>query len=413
MWQSVFDRMIKRLIVKGELRVTFPDGHSRFYGDGSSPQSAVRISDDATLRALCLRPDLALGETYVNGTLIIENDDIDTLVRLIMHNRFKPWAPVWVRALNDLRFRFGRFIQQNTPERARRNVAHHYDLSNDLYRLFLDEDMQYSCAYFPDPGMSLEDAQAAKKAHIATKLRIEPGMRVLDIGCGWGGMAITLARDWGANVVGVTLSENQLALARERVAAAGLEGQVDLRLMDYRLLDEPFDRIVSVGMLEHVGLPHYDDYFAKVFSLLAPQGVALIHTIGRHGKPEAISRWIEKYIFPGSYIPTLGEIGASVDRNDFWVCDVESLRLHYSMTLRHWRDRFIEQRHQLGVMGFDERFFRMYNFYLASMIASFRDGNLLVYQYQLSKAIDAVPITRDYLYGNMMHLDASRTRAAE
>lgn len=397
MWQSVFDRMVSRLIIDGTLRVTFPDGHRRAYGQRPGLSAAVHIHRPELLRALCLRPDLALGEAYMDGTLTIENDDIDSLIRMVLRNRFVHTAPLWVRALNATRFHLGRFIQRNTPELARRNVAHHYDLSNDLYRLFLDQDMQYSCAYFTDPAMSLEAAQAAKKAHIAAKLRIEPGMRVLDIGCGWGGMAMTLAHDWGARVVGVTLSENQLALARQRVACAGLEDRIDLRLLDYRLLEEPFDRIVSVGMLEHVGLPHYGDYFAKVADLLHRDGVALIHTIGRTGVPMAQSEWINRYIFPGGYVPSLSELAPAIERSGLWNADIEVLRLHYAMTLRHWLARF-DSHIEAAKASYDARFIRMWRYYLTVCYLAFEEQQQAVFQFQLAHRRDAVPITRDYLY---------------
>lgn len=411
MWQTVFETMMSRLVRTGSLRVTYPDGSTSRFGDGSGGlEAAVKIRDEATLRAICLRPDLALGEGYMDGRIEIEFDDIDSLVRLVLRNWRDDAFPLWVRAVNRTRFKLGNFIQKNDPRRSRANVAHHYDLSNELYQLFLDQDLQYSCAYFADPTMSLEAAQAAKKAHIAAKLRIEPGMRVLDIGCGWGGMAITLARDWGAKVVGVTLSENQLALAQQRVAAAGLQDRIDLRLQDYRLLDEPFDRIVSVGMLEHVGLPHYDTYFSKVSELLDPDGVALIHTIGRTGPPMAQSEWINRYIFPGGYVPSLSELAPAVERSGLWNADIEVLRLHYALTLRHWLARFDSHMDAVKKL-YDARFIRMWRYYLTVCYLAFEEQKQAVFQFQLAHKRDAVPITRDYLYSGTA-VSADR-RAAE
>ncbi|GHF40811.1 SAM-dependent methyltransferase [Seohaeicola zhoushanensis] len=397
MWQSVFDKMVRRLISEGSLEVIFPDGVRHTYGPGGGLSASVHLHSPEVVKALCLRPELALGEGYMDGAITIAGDDIDSLVRMILRNGYANRTPLWARTVDAARFRLGRILQRNDPERSRSNVAHHYDISNDLYRLFLDRDMQYSCAYFTDPEMSLEAAQVAKKAHIAAKLRIEPGMRVLDIGCGWGGMAITLARDWGARVVGVTLSQNQLALARERVAEAGLEDRIDLRLLDYRLLDEPFDRIVSVGMLEHVGLPQFDTYFAKVADLLTPDGVALIHTIGRTGVPMAQSEWINRYIFPGGYVPSLSELAPSIERSGLWNCDLEVLRLHYALTLRHWLARFDENLDTVRKM-YDDRFIRMWRYYLTVCYLAFEEQAQAVFQFQLSHKRDAVPLTRDYLY---------------
>ncbi|MEX0280863.1 MAG: class I SAM-dependent methyltransferase [Arenibacterium sp.] len=397
MWSTVFDNMLTRLVQTGSLRVTFPDGSMRSYGPGGDMSAAVHVHEEDVIRGICMRPDLTLGEAYVDQRLSIENDDIDGLIRLVLRNRYNNTLPAWVRMVKKSQLALGRFIQRNTPESARANVAHHYDLSNDLYRLFLDEDMQYSCAYFADPGMSLEEAQRAKKAHIAAKLRIEPGMRVLDIGCGWGGMAMTLAREYGARVTGVTLSEQQLALANARVDEAGLSERVDFRLLDYRRLNENFDRIVSVGMLEHVGLPHYSDYFSKVAELLSPDGVALIHTIGRTGKPMVQSEWITKYIFPGGYVPSLSELAPSIEESGLWNADIEVLRLHYAYTLRHWLQRFDAHLEDIRAR-YDDRFVRMFRYYLTVCALAFEEQEQAVFQFQLAHKRDAVPLTRDYLY---------------
>ena len=290
-----------------------------------------------------------------------------------------------------------RLAQHNPIGRAQQNVAHHYDLSGALYDLFLDEDRQYSCAYFPRPGMTLDEAQAAKKAHIAKKLLLKPGMRVLDIGCGWGGMALTLAGEHGARVVGVTLSKEQHAVAVKRAEAAGLSDRVDFRLTDYRTLSESFDRIVSVGMFEHVGAPHFLEYFRTVERLLDPDGVALIHTIGRETPPGVTSPFIRKYIFPGGYVPALSEIATAVEKTRLWTTDIEVWRLHYATTLRHWYDRFMARQDEARAL-YDDRFCRMWRYYLLASEMTFRHDFQVVYQIQIARRQDAVPLSRDYMY---------------
>ncbi|WP_342772238.1 cyclopropane-fatty-acyl-phospholipid synthase family protein [Rhodovulum iodosum] len=388
--------MLSRFIREGELETEYPDGTRRRYGPGGGLSLRIRLHDEALVRALCRDPEMALGEGYMDGRLTIEGDRLHDLMTFLLRNRQLGGLPRWARTADAARYAVRAFVQRNTPRSARANVAHHYDLSNDLYRLFLDDDMQYSCAYFARPDMSLDEAQAAKKAHIAAKLLIEPDMRVLDIGCGWGGMAITLARDYGARVTGVTLSENQLALGRERVAAAGLSDRIDLRLMDYRKLDGPFDRIVSVGMFEHVGLPQYATYFTKVRDLLTPDGVALIHTIGRSTPPHTTAGWIQKYIFPGGYVPSLSEATRAVERADLWLTDLEVWRLHYARTMAAWRDRFEARLDQVRA-AYDERFIRMWRYYLIACQATFEVDRQGVFQMQLAKRADAVPLTRDYI----------------
>ncbi|TMM55412.1 SAM-dependent methyltransferase [Sulfitobacter sabulilitoris] len=399
MWERLFDRFARGLFQTGQLDVTFPGGHTRRYGPGSGgPHVAVTIHDDATLRALCLNPDLGLGEGYMNGTVTMAPDALEPLLKLAVRNRETGGRmPGWMVAADAMRYGLRRWIQRNAPERARSNVAHHYDLNDDLYRLFLDRDMQYSCAYFTDPDMSLDAAQEAKKAHIAAKLCLTPECHVLDIGCGWGGMALTLARDHGVRVTGVTLSENQLETARARARDAGLQDRVTFRLEDYRDTGGQFDRIVSVGMLEHVGVPNYDDYFDRVARLLTDDGIALIHTIGRSAPPTAHSPWINKYIFPGGYVPSLSELSPAMERSGLWQSDIEIWRLHYAYTLRHWRDRFEANTGRLGILE-DERFIRMWRYYLTACIVSFEDQRQAVYHLQLAKRRATVPITRDYLY---------------
>ena len=397
MWEKLFRNMLAKLIRQGELHVTFPDGQTSTFGPGAGIATCRETHDASVLRGLCTRPDLTLGEAYMDGRITIENDDIDALIRLVLRNRHDLRLPAQIRLMRSIRLAFARVLQQTSPSRARRNVAHHYDISNDLYRLFLDQDMQYSCAYFNAPDMTLEDAQEAKKTIIARKLQIEPGMRVLDIGCGWGGMALTLARDYGAHVTGVTLSQEQLTLAKQRASSEGLDDQIDFRLCDYRDLNDTFDRIVSVGMLEHVGLPHYGTYFDTVFELLDPDGVALIHTIGRTGPPMAQSEWINRYIFPGGYVPSLSELAPAVENSGLWTLDIEIWRLHYAKTLRLWLSRFDANLDHIQT-SYDARFVRMFRYYLTVCYLAFEEQYQAVFQFQLAHQRDVVPSTRDYLY---------------
>jgi cyclopropane-fatty-acyl-phospholipid synthase len=395
MWDLALESFLRRLIRRGTLVLTLPSGRTVRFGQGS-PEFAVKLTDPSLPRRLCLSPELALGEGYMDGTLRIEGDDLKGFMAFAISNS-RHGMPLWQRPMKTLRTALRIARQWNPAPRARRNVAHHYDLSGKLYDLFLDADRQYSCAYFRDPGMSLEEAQIAKKHHIAGKLLVERGMRVLDIGCGWGGMALTLARDYGAKVVGVTLSEEQLKLARARAKKARLEDRVEFHLMDYRAVEGPFDRIVSVGMFEHVGVPHYREYFAKVRGLLKADGVALIHTIGRSTPPGVTSPWIDKYIFPGGYVPALSEVMTAVEKEDLVTDDIEVWRLHYAETLTHWYDRFVARQDEARAL-YDERFCRMWRYYLIASELTFRLNRQVVFQLQLSRKQDAVPLTRDYLY---------------
>ena len=397
MWQRAFDLMLRRLLQNGSLQVTLPDGQHFRYGDGTGTPVHVQLHDTATVRHLVLNPELALGEAYMNGTLTIEEDDLQGFLGLIVANRDDTAHVWWQRLLPGLRIALRRFSQNNVALRARRNIAHHYDLSDALYDLFLDFDRQYSCAYFRDPGDSLEQAQVNKKHYIARKLMIEPGMRVLDIGCGWGGMARTLARDYGAQVLGITLSEQQHAYAKTTARREGLADRVEYRLCDYRDVTGTFDRIVSIGMFEHVGLPYYETYFKTIHDRLSPDGIALVHTIGWTAAPDATNPWIAKYIFPGGYIPTLSEVMRTVETSRLWAADVETWRLHYAYTLRHWFDRFKANEDKVRAL-YDDRFVRMWRFYLAACEQTFRHSRQAVFQVQLSRRIDAVPLTRDYLY---------------
>ena len=338
-----------------------------------------------------------MGEAYMDGTLTIDGDDLHGLLSVILQNYDDAPRLRWQRWHIGLRARLRRLMQYNPAVRSRRNVAHHYDLSGELYALFLDNDRQYSCGYFRDPQDTLEQAQEQKKEHIARKLRLAPGMRVLDIGCGWGGLGLTLARDHGAQVLGVTLSTEQHELAQKRARSEGLSDKVDFRLTDYRDVTGQFDRIVSVGMFEHVGLPQYGSYFSKVHELLAPEGIALVHTIGNSCRPAATNPWIAKYIFPGSYVPSMSELTASIENAGLWTDDIEVWRLHYALTLRKWFDRFVAEESAARRL-YDERFVRMWKFYLAACEMTFRHRHQAVFQVQLSHKVDAVPITRDYLY---------------
>ena len=397
MWQNLLDRMLRLMIADGQLTVEFPDNTTRTYGNGIGEPLQVQLHDTATVRALALNPEMALGESYMSGGLTIEDDKLDVLLALAVRNINLLPRAWWMRPTHRLRAAFRGVSQFNPLSRSRRNVAHHYDLSRQLYDQFLDADRQYSCAYFRDPADTLELAQEQKKDHIARKLLLEPGMQVLDIGCGWGGMALHLARNYRARVLGITLSTEQLELARERAAKEGLDDLVEFRLCDYRALGGTFDRVVSVGMFEHVGLPHYNRFFTTLRDLLTPDGVALLHTIGWTAEPQATNPWIAKYIFPGGYVPTMSETMASIEEARLWAADVECWRMHYAYTLHHWRDRFEASREKVRDL-YDDRFVRMWRFYLSACEQTFRYGHQAVFQFQLSRKIDTVPLTRDYLY---------------
>lgn len=397
MWAGLFERAVAAIVRTGSLEITMPDGDVRRFGDGTGKPVAVTLHDPDLPRRIVLNPDIGVGEGYTEGTLTIADDDLAGFLSLVVTNGGNNGQTTWLAVLNQLRQVTRVLTQWNPVGKAQSNVAHHYDLSGELYDLFLDSDKQYSCGYFRSPDDTLEQAQAQKKAHIADKLLIRPGMRVLDIGCGWGGMAMTLARDYGAQVVGVTLSEEQHKVATRRVHQAGLEGQVDIRLADYRNVAETFDRIVSVGMFEHVGVPHYREYFRHVHDRLARDGVALIHTIGRASPPGHTSPWLTKYIFPGGYVPAMSEMMAAVEKEDLFAADMEILRLHYAETLRHWHDRFVANIDKARAL-YDEKFCRMWRYYLLACEMTFRHSRQVVFQVQLSHRIDAVPLTRDYLY---------------
>ncbi|HVL72758.1 MAG TPA: cyclopropane-fatty-acyl-phospholipid synthase family protein [Beijerinckiaceae bacterium] len=410
------DRLLEvalaRVVKRGSLEVVTAGGRRRTFGDGTSPRVRIRFADRGAARALLLDPELALGELYTDGRLVIERGALLDLLQLLLQDTGGHLDGLPLGLLYRARAALRRFVRRNTPRRARRNVAHHYDLDDRLYALFLDADRQYSCAYFERPDQSLEEAQLAKKRHIAAKLLLEPGQRVLDIGSGWGGLALYLAEAGSAGEVrGVTLSQEQLGVARRRAEERGLSRAVAFDLRDYRAVQDRFDRIVSVGMFEHVGLDDYDTFFGTLNRLLAEDGVALVHTIGRTGAPGPTNPWLERYIFPGGYLPSLSEIAPPIERAGLILTDVEVLRLHYADTLRLWRERFMARRAEAAAL-YDERFCRMWEFYLAGCEAVFRWSDCVVFQLQLAKRNDVVPRTRDYIARRTEALRRAETKVS-
>lgn len=399
MFMWLLDKLLRRVVKTGELSLTTAAGKEYRYGarDPGRPTVAARFTDRRVPFDIIYDPALGAGEAYMNGRLVLERGDLLDLVTLFQGD--SPWDKGRAneskvsRLINGIRARAGRL---NWQHRSRRNVAHHYDLSDQLYDLFLDADRQYSCAYFVDPTRDLEEAQAAKKAHIAAKLCLSPGQRVLDIGCGWGGLAFYLNQVADVDVLGITLSQEQLGVARRRALELGVADRVKFELLDYRNVQGPFDRIVSVGMFEHVGPPHYVTFFRKCRDLLTEDGVMLLHTIGRMGGPGVTDAWTTKYIFPGGYSPALSEIVGASERTKLIAADVETLRLHYAHTLKIWYDRVTEKQPEIEAL-YDARFFRMWQFYLAGAWAAFRYGGLANFQVQFIRSRDALPITRNYM----------------
>jgi cyclopropane-fatty-acyl-phospholipid synthase len=393
---AVFRAYLRRLVRKGRIEVETADGVTETFGDGEGPPLGVKFIDRWAEWRLMVNPALALGELYTDGRLVVTRGDLYSLLEVGARNLNDLRGMPWVEALHRARVALRGLHQRNDRRSARRNVASHYDLDARLYDLFLDSDRQYSCAYFEYPGQSLDDAQMAKKRHIAAKLLPKDGATALDIGCGFGGMGLYLAGVAGARVTGVTLSEEQYAVANNRAVDAGLTDRVEFRLQDYRDVEETFDRIVSVGMFEHVGVNRYDEFFTAARRLLKDDGVMLLHSIGRNYVPGATNPWIRKYIFPGGHIPSLSEVLPAVERAGLFVTDIEILRLHYAETLRAWRERFMARRDEAAKL-YDERFCRMWEFYLAGSETSFRvDGNM-VFQLQLAKRQEVVPLTREYI----------------
>jgi cyclopropane-fatty-acyl-phospholipid synthase len=398
--------VLRPYIRRGNFSLTTSGGRTFTLGDGTGKPIAVRFTSRAAEWGLLLDPELKFGEAYMDGTLVVEEGTIADILALALGQNTDDGGR-WSRILWLLRYVWRRCQQLNVRQRARRNAAHHYDLDGRLYSLFLDADRQYSCAYFETLDQSLDDAQLAKKRHLAAKLLVSPGQRVLDIGCGWGGLALYLAEYTGARVTGITLSKEQHALAQQRAAEKNLSHSVEFQLEDYRDVDGKFDRIVSVGMFEHVGVNFYEAFFRRCADLMTDDGVFLLHAIGRSQSPGITNPWIAKYIFPGGYIPALSEVMPCIERAGLLVTDIEILRIHYAETLRAWRERFLAHREDVERL-YDPRFVRMWEFYLASSEMAFREQAMMVFQIQLTKRQGIVPMTRDYI----MHEEA-RLRGIE
>jgi cyclopropane-fatty-acyl-phospholipid synthase len=386
--------------------ITTASGRIYTFGDGTGQTVSIRFTGANAQRRVLFNPELRLGEAYMDGTLVVDQGSIaDVLAILMRQDAIAP--PRWALPLRLGRSLFKYLQQFNPRSRSRRNVAHHYDLDGRLYQLFLDADQQYSCAYFETADQSLDDAQLAKRRHLAGKLLVEPGANVLDIGCGWGGLALYLAEIAGAHVTGITLSQEQFARAQQRAIERGHAQDAVFRLEDYRDVAGRFDRIVSVGMFEHVGVVHYDTFFRKCANIISDDGVIVLHTIGRSGTPSVTNPWIAKYIFPGGYIPALSEVLPAIQRAKLVVTDVEILQLHYAETLKAWRERFLAHREDAERL-YDARFVRMWEFYLAASEMAFRESDMVVFQIQMAKRKGVVPQTRDYI----AHEEA-RLRTAE
>jgi cyclopropane-fatty-acyl-phospholipid synthase len=394
---KLLSHMLERFIRKGTLRVIDPDGRTLEFAGTDEPLATIKIHDPALPLKLFRNPELHAGEAYMNGTLTFEGCSLEDFLGVFSINRATIANYPLQSVLRGLSKIFRAVQQSNPVGKAQQNVAHHYDLSAEMYRLFLDEDMQYSCAYFENGDESLEEAQAKKKRHIAAKLRLEDGQRILDIGCGWGGLALDLAQRANVEILGVTLSEEQHRIAVERAKAAGLADRVRFELRDYREVSDHFDRIVSVGMFEHVGVTRYDEFFGRVYDLLVDDGFALLHSIGHMSPPSTASPWLRKYIFPGAYSPALSEVFAATERQHLWVSDVEVLRVHYADTLVEWNRRFQQNRARIAEL-YDERFCRMWEFYLISTETMFRTGAQMVFHMQLARTRDAALLTRDYMF---------------
>ena len=385
------------IISKGNLAVTDAAGVTYHFGDNSGDPVHLRFTSAKWEREVALDPALKLGEAYMEGGFEFVKGDIYKLLEII----FESTGPIaenqmWMKAMSFIRTATKRFVQMNTLKRSARNVQHHYDLSGKLYDLFLDPDRQYSCAYFQTPDTDLNEAQLAKKRHLAAKLQVNKGEKLLDIGCGWGGLGLYFARVLGADVTGVTLSHEQFGIANQRAKTLGLENRAKFLLEDYRNLNAQFDKIVSVGMFEHVGIGHFKEYFDHVKRLLKPDGRFVLHSIGRSGEPGATNPWIAKYIFPGGYIPSLSEVIPVIEKSGLIITDIEILRLHYAETLKAWRQSFLAHWDEAKAL-YDERFCRMWDFYLAASESAFRWQGMMVFQIQLAHKQDAVPLTRDYI----------------
>lgn len=393
MLRTVLSHMIKT----GDLTVTDSEGIQFHYGDETGEPVHIHFRTKHSERAVAFNPELKLAECFMDGEIDFPQSDIYAFLKLVFENTGPTAAQEpWMQVLAKLRIFFRRFQQMNTIARSSNNIKSHYDLSAELYNLFLDPDKQYSCAYFETPDATLAEAQLAKKRHIAAKMLVREGDKVLDIGCGWGGMGLYLARFLKADVTGVTLSEEQHAIANKRAAEQGLTQQAQFHLTDYRKIDDTFDRIVSVGMFEHVGVGHFAEYFEHAARLLKPDGVFLLHAIGRADGPGATNPFIRKHIFPGGYIPALSEVLPHIEKAGLYVTDIEILRLHYAETLKAWRENFLANRERAKAL-YDERFCRMWEFYLAASETAFRWQNMMVFHIQIAHKQDAVPLTRHYI----------------
>ncbi|TAJ68852.1 MAG: class I SAM-dependent methyltransferase [Phenylobacterium sp.] len=410
---SLLQRALEPLVRTGSLTLRFAGGRQIELGDGTGRRVAIRFTDRWAPWALLLDPDLQTGELFTDGRLVVEGGTIYDFLHLVMRHSAETDPSSSAAALDRLRTGWRRWTGGNNRQRARRNVAHHYDLDDRLYALFLDPEWQYSCAYFENPGMSLAEAQRAKMRHVAGKLSLTGGERVLDIGCGWGGLACYLAQVAGAGaVLGVTLSDEQIARARDRILARRLTGRVEVALRDFRDVDGTFDRIVSVGMFEHVGRAGYDDFFRTCRNRLASDGVMLLHTIGVSDAPSLTNPWITKHVFPGGHLPALSEILPAIERAGLMVTDIEVLRLHYAETLRAWREAFMARRASAAAL-YDERFCRLWEYYLSMSETAFRCEGVVVFQIQLARRIDALPITRGYMAASESALRAGDVESVD
>ena len=393
---KLLSSMFKKFVRKGTLRVIDAQGKVHVFQGEPGPKVTMRLHTADLPNKIFFKPELTVGEAYMDGTLTFEDSTLYDFMYLFSINRLSLGSYPLQKALRAFSKKMRSVQQYNPIGNAEKNVAHHYDLSRELYELFLDKDMQYSCAYFLNKDDTLEQAQLQKRRHLAAKLCLQPGQKILDIGCGWGGLALYLASVCDVEVTGVTLSKEQLAVAQERAEKLGVSDRVHFRLLDYRKLDEKFDRIISVGMFEHVGVNYYPEFFAKIYQMLKDDGFALIHSIGHMSPPGTAGPWLRKYIFPGAYSPALSEVFAAVEPESLWVTDVEILRVHYAETIHHWYQRFLENRERIEEI-YDERFGRMWEFYLIGVEMFFRHGSGMVFQMQLAKQRDAMPLTRDYI----------------
>lgn len=415
--ESLLQHVFAPLVRTGKLEIVVPSGRVLLFGDEGLPQARIRFTDRRAVLALLRDPDLNFGEMFMQQRLLVEQGSVYEVLELVLRGAKKVPVSATVRMLDAWRMRLRPLLQNNRRRQSRANVAHHYDLDDRLYQLFLDSERQYSCAYFERGDEDLETAQQAKKRHIAAKLLLEPGHKVLDIGCGWGGLSRYLAEVAGAgHVTGVTLSTEQLAGAQAKAANSLCAGQLEYRLQDYRDLDPArdgrFDRLVSVGMFEHVGTQFHDAFFRQCHALLSDDGVMLLHFIGNSDVPDFNNPWIERYIFPGGHLPSMSEFTPAIERSGLVICDIEVLRLHYAQTLRLWRQRFMARRSEAQAL-YDERFCRMWEFYLSMSEAAFRYQDIAIFQVQLARRQEAVPLTRNYIAQSETQLRAKETALGE